>query len=243
MPMPNHSLWLIIPAAGVGKRLNADLPKQYIVIDDRSVIEHTLSPFIAYPHIQQIIVVVSNADTHWQKIQTSFTQVKFVTVPVGKERCFSVYQGLLSLQSLAAADDWVLVHDAVRPCISSQDIDRLVVSLQHHTVGGLLGVPVRDTLKRVNTNGDVIATIARENIWQAQTPQMFRYGILMQAMKAAIEQDRMVTDEASAIELIGQHPVMVEGTADNIKITYPEDIQRAKYYLTSLHNLQQRKLL
>ncbi len=225
--------WAIVPAAGSGQRLGSEIPKQYLPIQGRAVIVHTLAKLLAHPGLQQLVVVVAENDSYWVQARNDLVTTKLTTVTGGRERHHSVYQGLLALQSQAAPDDWVLVHDAVRPCVSRQDIDRLIAQVRHHPVGGLLGVRVRDTLKRADPDGVIMTTVARDGMWQAYTPQLFRYGLLMQGLQLAIAGNQPVLDESSAIELLGWQPVMVEGAADNIKITYPEDLARAQHYLTS----------
>jgi 2-C-methyl-D-erythritol 4-phosphate cytidylyltransferase len=225
--------WAIVPAAGVGKRLGGDTPKQYLPIHGRTVIAHTLTKLLAHPGLRQLVVVVAKNDTHWLQIENDLATDKLMTVIGGEERHHSVYEGLLALQSQAALDDWVLVHDAVRPCVSHQDIDHLIAQVKHHPVGGLLGVRVRDTLKRTDQHGLTIGTVDRDSVWQAYTPQLFRYGLLMRGLQLAIARNQPVLDESSAIELMGQQPKMVEGAASNIKITYPEDVALAEQLLVS----------
>jgi 2-C-methyl-D-erythritol 4-phosphate cytidylyltransferase len=150
------------------------------------------------------------------------------------ERCHSVIRALDSLNNVAAPDDWVLVHDAARPCVRMQDIDKMILELKEHPVGGILAVPVHDTLKRGSAAGEIVDTVDRRNLWQAQTPQMFRLQALRQALHQAIEDGFMVTDEASAMEHIGLKPKLVEGHADNIKVTRPEDLSLAEFYLQTL---------
>jgi 2-C-methyl-D-erythritol 4-phosphate cytidylyltransferase len=223
----NPRFWAVIPAAGIGKRLGGQVPKQYLALHDKPVILHSVVCLTTHPLIHQTIVIVAREDTQWPAMAATFPTEKIITAIGGAERHISVYQGLLALED-AKSDDWVLVHDAVRPCLKHADIDRLIATLRHHHVGGLLGIRVRDTLKRTDSAGYVVNTIDRENMWQAQTPQMFRYGMLLQALKSAIEKKQHVTDEANAIELIGEQPLMVEGSENNIKITYPEDLARAE---------------
>lgn len=223
--------WAIVPAAGTGKRLGATKPKQYLELEGKPVIAHTLSCLIQYSRINKIVVVTAPHDTDWPSIQTVFSPTKIITTLGGAERHHSVYQGLLALQKIAKPEDWVLVHDAVRPCLQHEMIDRLVNILQDHPVGGLLGIRVRDTLKRTDNKNHISNTLDRTDVWQAQTPQMFRYGLLCNALQAAIEKKQHVTDEAHAIELIGKQPLMVEGSTNNIKITYQEDLLNAECYL------------
>lgn len=215
--------WAVVPAAGIGKRLGSVKPKQYLTLREKPVIAHTLSCLIAHPRINKTVVVIAPNDIYWPSIQSIFPE-KIITTLGGAERHHSVYQGLLALQKMAKSDDWILVHDAVRPYLQHEKIDQLINALQNHPVGGLLGIRVRDTLKRTDVKGCVFGTLNRENVWQAQTPQMFRYGLLCDALQTAIEKNDHVTDEASAIELMGKQPLMVEGSVENVKITYGEDL-------------------
>jgi 2-C-methyl-D-erythritol 4-phosphate cytidylyltransferase len=227
---PNY--WAVVPAAGVGKRMGVAIPKQYLQLHGRTVIEQTLGRLCAHPQIQAVVVALGADDELWPTIQpTLLHQNKLLTTIGGAERCHSVYNGLLKLEDRASDDDWVLVHDAARPCLHHNDIDRLIATLADHPVGGLLGVPVADTMKRTNEQGEVIATVSRDNLWRAMTPQMFRYSLLKQALADALNANVMVTDEAAAIERAGHTPRMVECRADNIKITRPEDLTLAEMYL------------
>ncbi len=221
--------WAVVPAAGVGKRMASAIPKQYHSLAGSTVIEQTLERLLSHPQIQSIFVALSEQDGWWP--DGSFaTDPRVIRVAGGAERCHSVLNALGALSAVAAEDDWVLVHDAARPCLRESDLERLIDKLSSHPVGGLLGVPVRDTMKRTD-NAAVTATVPREQLWHAFTPQMFRLGLLHSALKEALERGEMVTDEASAIELSGLQPLMVEGHADNIKITRPEDLALATFFL------------
>lgn len=229
---PTPKYWAVVPAAGVGKRMGVAIPKQYLQLHGRTVIEQTLSRLCAHHQIQTVVVALGADDEHWPELSLlQHERHKIVTTIGGAERCHSVYNGLLKLEGQAHDDDWVLVHDAARPCLHHSDIDRLIATLADHPVGGLLGVPVADTMKRTNQNGEVIATVSRDNLWRAMTPQMFRCGLLKQALADALKANVMVTDEAAAVERAGHTPRMVECRADNIKITRPEDLTLAEMYL------------
>ncbi len=224
--------WAVVPAAGVGKRMGGLIPKQYLQLHGSTVIEHTLSRLFCHPRISAVVVSLGAEDEQWPLIAARLSnQEKLLTTIGGAERCHSVYNGLLKLEGQAREDDWVLVHDAARPCLHHSDIDRLITVLADHPVGGLLGVPVADTMKRTHENGEVIATVSRDNLWRAMTPQMFRYGLLKEALGTALNANLMVTDEAAAMENDGHRPRMVECRADNIKITRPEDLTLAEIYL------------
>lgn len=222
--------WAVVPAAGVGKRMRADRPKQYLEIDGRSLLEHAISRLVANPHIEGIVVAISKEDEYWPGLELCLDKPMWVAEG-GVERCHSVLNALQELATYASDDDWVLVHDAARPCVRPDDISNLIAQLTNDAVGGLLAVPVRDTMKRAGSNRHVITTEAREDLWHALTPQMFRFGKLRHALEQAIEDQALVTDESSAMELAGHEPVLVEGHADNIKVTRPEDLALATFYL------------
>jgi len=223
--------WAVIPAAGSGARMASAVPKQYLPLRGKTVLQHTLERFLDNPRIHAVVLVLAPDDARWPRIASQYEGRPLIVVHGGRERCNSVLNGLLALAERAAPDDWVLVHDAARPCVRREDIDILVERLHDHRVGGLLGIPVADTKKRVDRDGNVIETVDRHDLWRALTPQMFRYEALLRALRAALEQDNVVTDESSAIEMTGQRPRMVEGNADNIKITRPQDLALAEWYL------------
>ncbi|MDM8568106.1 2-C-methyl-D-erythritol 4-phosphate cytidylyltransferase [Thiotrichales bacterium HSG1] len=219
--------WVIIPAAGIGSRMANDCPKQYLTIQGKTILQHTLECF-NLPSIAGIVVCIASHDSYWEKITLP---MPVMLADGGKERCHSVLNGLQVLQQYAQPNDWVLVHDAARPCVRRIDIEKLITQLSGHLVGGLLALPVRDTMKRSNANSEVVATIERERLWHALTPQMFRLELLFNALQAILNKDELVTDEAQAIEKQGLKPLLVAGHADNIKITYPQDLILAELYL------------
>jgi 2-C-methyl-D-erythritol 4-phosphate cytidylyltransferase len=216
--------WAVIPAAGVGARMQAKtLPKQYYRIGEYSIIEHTLHPFLKYP-FQKIIVIIHKADIWWESLPPSFNP-QIYTIEGGQTRAESVWNGLKALENFNVhLDDWVLVHDAVRPCLAFEKIKRFINEVKNEAVGALMAVPVRDTLKHVVNDNQVDRTISRDNIWQAQTPQMFRYSYLYEALKQCQLKNEHILDEASAIEKIGYQPKIVIGDISNIKLTYDHDI-------------------
>ncbi len=227
----NPRYWAVIPAAGSGRRMGSSTPKQYLELAGKTVIEHTLQSLESHPAIHGIVVAVSQGDPHWERIRNQVCQKLLLETNGGKERYNSVLNALERLASYADPNDWVLVHDAARPCLRHEDIDRLLDKLSSHPVGGLLGIPVADTVKRVDTDTNITETIDRSGLWRALTPQMFRLNDLIRALRLAISQNRPVTDEASAIEWLGLIPQLVEGHADNIKITHPQDLSLAELYL------------
>lgn len=216
--------WVVIPAAGVGARMQADRPKQYLPLGDSTLIEHTLECFLDYPELRGLVISLSADDAYWPTLPCA-GDARIARAPGGAERADSVLAGLGQLAVLGAADhDWVLVHDAARPNLARSDLTRLLKSLADDPVGGLLAVPVRDTLKQVGPDGRVVATPDRSLFWHAYTPQMFRLGMLREALSGALAAGVAVTDEASAMEWAGHAPRLIEGRADNIKVTRPEDL-------------------
>ncbi len=219
----------IIAAAGIGTRMAANVPKQYLKIANKTILEHAASPFLTHPLITKVVIVLHHDDPHWAQLEWS-NRGRFHTATGGETRAHSVWQGLKSLGEQANANDWVLVHDGVRPMISEQEITQLIHSLEHDPVGGLFGVAVTETLKIVK-HGEIIKTHPREFLWRAQSPQMFRYGILSKALERGLSNNSELTDEASAIEQLGYFPKMITGHPRNIKITTEPDLLLAKCYL------------
>ena len=223
------SFWAVVPAAGVGKRMGGDIPKQYLQVMGKPVLQHTLDRLLSVESLQSIQVALGAEDGYWQDLPAS-QHPRIHAVPGGRERADSVQSALLHLAGQARSDDWVLVHDAARLCLTRGDVLKLIEALQEDPVGGILASPVSDTLKTVE-NGLITGTPDRSRVWRALTPQMFRYGLLCRALAEAAEQGKLVTDEASAVELAGYHPKIVEGRPDNLKITRPEDLPLAAFYL------------
>lgn len=219
------AFWAVIPAAGVGARMAADRPKQYLQLGGRTILEHSLGCFLDHPNLKGLVVSLAVDDPYWPNLACA-ADPRIQRADGGAERSGSVLNALLQLNALGASDDdWVLVHDAARPNLSREDLDTLLAQLADDPVGGLLAVPARDTLKRVDKRGRVVETIDRSLIWQAYTPQMFRLGALHRALADSLVADALITDEASAMEWSGQAPRLVEGRADNIKVTRPEDLE------------------
>jgi len=225
MNKPLPAFWAVIPAAGVGARMAADRPKQYLQLGGRTILEHSLNCFLDHPSLKGVVVSIAADDPFWPTLPCA-SDPRIQRAAGGRERADSVLNALLMLHAQGAADsDWVLVHDAARPNLSRDDLDRLLVELADDPVGGLLAVPARDTLKRADSNGRVEVTVDRSTIWQAYTPQMFRLGALHRALADSLVADVAITDEASAIEWSGQAPRLIEGRNDNIKVTRPEDLE------------------
>src|SRR5882672_3676042 len=268
--------WLVMPAAGVGRRFGEHIPKQYADLHGRTVMEWSLAPFLYDSRCLGVVVVLGVNDSFWPTVFSRLPDVtgatraseasvaaaladatraadraaaksgpeaagfsdpglslptlpavtlpKVVTAHGGSERSQSVRNGLAALSGRAAVDDWVLVHDAARPCVSRHDVDRLLDRVQSHPVGGLLAAPAADTLKRTGGGKEVLETVDRASLWRALTPQMFRYGRLCDALDRALGQGRSPTDEAQALEWLGERPLVVEGSTTNIKITSADDL-------------------
>lgn len=216
----------LVPAAGFGARMGNELPKQYLDLAGRPMIWHALTTLCANPDIKTVFVVLAPDDAYFARYDWSHCAGKLEPLYCGgATRAASVANGLLA--SELEADDWVLVHDAARPCLSAALLTRMIAELRDDPVGGILAVPVADTLKRGDAQQRIAHTEPREGLWQAQTPQMFRVGLLAQAL----HQCQSVTDEASAIEALGLHPKLVASDSSNFKVTYPQDIVLAELLL------------
>lgn len=209
-----------MPAAGVGRRFGAERPKQYAPLCGRTVIEWALALFLTDPRCAGAVVALAKDDPYWGAIAPPTV----IVAAGGQERSHSVRNGLAALGDRVNRDDWVLVHDAARPCLHRQDLDRLLSGLAGHAVGGILATPAADTLKRADASRDVQQTVDRAGLWRALTPQMFRYGRLCEALDRAHAAGRIPTDEAQAIEWLGDRPKLVEGAAANLKITSAADL-------------------
>ncbi|MBF0263657.1 MAG: 2-C-methyl-D-erythritol 4-phosphate cytidylyltransferase [Gammaproteobacteria bacterium] len=249
--------WAIIPAAGVGKRMQSNCPKQYLLLDQFSILHHTLCTFIKHPKITGIVVAISEGDEYWPDVykQLPINDKTILIAPGGNERSDSVLSALnflskylnssnldltnkiphsLPLPKDVKGDNCIaMVHDAARPCLLAQDIDNLINELDNHEVGVILGLPVVDTLKRCNASEEIETTIDRKNMWRALTPQCFPLDLLIKALGNAYQQglEKKITDESSAIELMGLKPGIIEGDIHNIKVTIPQDLELAKNFI------------
>lgn len=233
------TIWAILPAAGIGRRMGATIPKQYLQLNGLAVIEHSLKLLSSLPQLKKITVVIHPDDEHWGEIDTDCFASEIVTVVGGDERGQSVLNGLRSLG--AAPDDWVLVHDAVRPCTSLNDIAQLIKEVAESDDdchGGILATPISNTIKRVNQANEIEGTVERERLWNALTPQLFPFKQLIQAMESAITQGLPITDEASAMEHFGYPVKVVPGSSHNIKITHQADLALAELILKAQENTQ-----
>ena len=217
---------LVMPAAGSGRRFGAASPKQYAPLAGSTVLECALAPFLADARCRHIRLVLARDDTERARLEARLGP-RAAVVDGGVERCDSVLSGLASLATVMGADDWVLVHDAARPCIALADVDRLLAQVDGRAEGGLLAVPLTDTLKRADADGACSDTPARTGLWRAQTPQMFRLGALRAALERARAAGRVPTDEAQAMEWVGVRARLVEAEHANLKVTTPADLTLA----------------
>jgi 2-C-methyl-D-erythritol 4-phosphate cytidylyltransferase len=235
--MPSLSQYsIVVPAAGIGKRMKADCPKQYLYISGKTIIEHTLTKLLEHSQVKRVIVVLNPNDKLFAQLPIA-AHPRVEVVKGGQERCDSVLAGLNYLEN---DEEWVLVHDAARPCLNQKDLTALLQLAEQGSIGGILATPVRDTIKRamgvkINGHSVIKQTESRENLWHALTPQFFKLASLKKALNEAIKKKTNITDEASAIEFLGERVMLVEGCASNIKITQPEDLLLAEFYLTQKH--------
>jgi len=228
-------LWAIVPAAGVGKRVGGKIPKQYLKLHDKALIVWTLGRLLELQDLQEIMVMISAEDSYWPDLNIQNDR-RIQTAEGGSERCYSVLNGLIALEDKAVDDDWILVHDAARPCVRITDIHHLIETATSQNHGAILAVPVRDTMKKSNNNNEIEGTVDRESLWHALTPQLFKYGELRRALESALTDGFQVTDEASAMEHAGHRPLLVEGASDNIKVTLPEDLALAGFFIKNQEN-------
>ncbi|CAH6819357.1 2-C-methyl-D-erythritol 4-phosphate cytidylyltransferase [Vibrio chagasii] len=224
-----QSVIAVVPAAGVGSRMKADRPKQYLKINGKTILEHTVEKLLAHPQVSQIVVAISDDDPYYPELPlTQNPQV--IRVAGGSERADSVLSALDYIEKQQLGD-WVMVHDAARPCVQLSDIDKLMSTAMNHDVGAILAAQVRDTMKR-GAQGQIEHTVERADLWHALTPQMFRAEPLWNVLSEALKQGVSITDEASAFEWKGFSPALVAGRSDNFKITQPEDLALAEFYLS-----------
>ncbi|EIU7559199.1 MULTISPECIES: 2-C-methyl-D-erythritol 4-phosphate cytidylyltransferase [Providencia] len=228
----------LIPAAGIGSRMNADCPKQYLRVAGKTIIEHTLSALLANNNVKHIIIALSSEDEYFQQLAIS-TNPRITAVIGGKERADSVLAGVNFLAAQPELSNcWVLVHDAARPCLHQSDLNKIIqLTTEKNCCGGILAAPVRDTMKRSLKASQLIDhTVEREALWHALTPQFFPLLLLRDCLSKALKENAVITDEASALEYCGYQPVLVPGRADNLKVTRPEDLTLAEFYLSRMNN-------
>lgn len=226
-PPSKKQFTVVVPAAGVGKRMRSDMPKQYLPLLGKTLLEHCLDNLIAHPRIKHIVLAVHPQDPYFADLPIA--QAPWLTrVDGGAERADSVLAGLRAID-----DEWVLVHDAARPCLPHQDLDALL-DLADEGQGGILAYAVRDTMKQANAAGFVATTLDRSHLWHALTPQFFPLAELREALTLALNANAVITDEASAMEWAGKPVKLVEGNPCNIKVTQPIDLMLAEFYLSKL---------
>ena len=224
-------IWAIIPAAGSGSRFSQHELKQYQMISGQTVLQHTVSHLNQLP-LSGYVLAINPHDSVAKTLDFMHSdKLHFCTG--GKERVDSVLQALNYLSQMAAPNDFVLVHDAARPCVTFECLDALLNTAQQENCSAILAIPVRDTLKRVEKSNNITETVPRDGLWQAQTPQISKLGLLKSAIETSLQQGIVITDEASALEFIGEKVKVVQGRSDNIKITYPDDLELAQLILKS----------
>ena len=223
--------WAIIPAAGIGQRMAASMPKQYLKLGDKTILEHAAHVLLNDARITHVVFALHETDSYFSHL-TLDQPHKIRSVIGGETRAHSVLNAMRAIQEEVKADDFVLVHDAARPCLQKTDLNKLMDVCLNHAVGGILAAPVTDTIKHVQAN-DIDSTVEREHLWRAFTPQMFKYKLLYDALTQALSDNVLITDEASAMEYMQHKPCVVEGSTHNIKVTSPDDLVMAEMYLTS----------
>ena len=225
-----EKLWAVVPAAGQGRRVGGAVPKQYLEIAGMPVLVHSLNRLAAVQQIDAIFVGISETDRHWHKLSPP-PGMQVACYTGGQSRAETVWLGLQALQRCASADDWVLVHDAARPCVQVEDIDTLISAVVPSLEGGLLAVPVTDTIKVANQDSTAKQTMDRRMLWRAQTPQLFRFSVLYTALQAVVHNLESISDESAAVEKLGLKPLIVQSDERNIKITNSKDLQLAEFFL------------
>ncbi len=228
----SQKYYCIIAAAGSGQRMDGTIPKQYYPIAHQTILEYSVQPFLELPLIEQVVVVIAQEDHRFSSLPIA-RHPKLNAVVGGHERYHSVLAGLKEIAKTAHEDDWILVHDAARPNIAYTDLNRLIKSVGQHPVGGVLGTPICDSLKKIDANHLISQDVQREQMWRAFTPQMFRFGLLKSCLEEALELGLAITDEASALTRKGHPVIMVQGHSDNIKVTTPADYVTMKKLLLS----------
>lgn len=224
---PSAQIWALVPAAGSGQRMGAALPKQYLPLAGKTVLQITLEKLISLPQVCGLVVAVAENDSLFSGLDVPPGTIR---TDGGRERAESVYNGLRYLMQQGSEHDWALVHDAARPCMRLANVARLIESVRDRNCGGILAAPVTDTLKLSEEN-KILRTVDRAGLWAAHTPQMFPVGQLFYALEKALADAVPITDEASAIEYIGGDVLLVPDARDNIKITQPEDLWLAEQIL------------
>jgi 2-C-methyl-D-erythritol 4-phosphate cytidylyltransferase len=220
----------VVPAAGIGSRMQTECPKQYLTIGDKTILEHAVASLMAHPRVAHVVIAISPTDSWFASLPLA-SNPDVTVINGGAQRADSVLAGLNVVKNA----QWVLVHDAARPCLHQDDLARLLDITKTSKIGGILAAPVRDTMKRGEPDKAQIAhTVDREDLWHALTPQLFPLELLRSCLQRALDEHASITDEASALEYCGFHPELISARADNIKVTRPEDLALAEFYLTRL---------
>ncbi|MEM1153996.1 MAG: 2-C-methyl-D-erythritol 4-phosphate cytidylyltransferase [Pseudomonadota bacterium] len=230
--MTDHArtCWAVVPAAGIGSRMGAATPKQYLEVEGKTILEHSISALLGSERIAKVIVALAPRDERAGKLAV-LQDDRIDCVEGGEQRSDSVLAALELLRSCGDLEDWVLVHDAARPCLDESDLNRLIETVMASDIGGILAERMADTVKMATDGNRVLRTLDRNRLWRAQTPQMFRLGPLLAALQSAAKEGVAITDEASAMELAG-HPVqLVEGSPGNMKVTLPAHLALIGGYL------------
>ena len=231
-------VWAVIPAAGIGSRMQAGTPKQYLVFQGKPVIQHCVERLLSHAEIAGAVVVLRDEDEYWDRLDFLPEKPLFIARG-GARRQHSVYNGLGTLRNRVGDDLIALVHDAARPLVSHRDLGRVIAAARKHSCGAILAAPVADTLKLQNDRDEIARTVSRERLWHALTPQAFHLQPLLDALKSAIDDGLEVTDDASALEARGRAPALVAGSPQNIKITRPEDLRLAELIWLDQRDQQQ----
>lgn len=224
-----EKIWCVVPAAGIGTRMQSSVPKQYLKLGRATILDTTLERLLSCEAIENIVVCVQHGDPYWK--ESMFATHSQITVVIGgEERSDTVLNGIQAIKQQASSNDWVLVHDAARPCVRRSDIDLLTSAALANQLGAILASPIHDTIKKVS-NSLSEETLDRSTLWRALTPQLFKLNELEQALISAKQENKVVTDEASAIEQFNKPVQIIKGHSDNIKVTSPADLNLAMYYL------------
>ncbi|GDX05174.1 2-C-methyl-D-erythritol 4-phosphate cytidylyltransferase [Buttiauxella sp. A111] len=226
----------VVPAAGIGSRMQTECPKQYLKIGDKTILEHAVASLMAHPRVAHVVIAISPTDSWFASLPLA-SNPNVTVIQGGAQRADSVLAGLNVVHNA----QWVLVHDAARPCLHLDDLTRLLAITQTSKIGAILAAPVRDTMKRGEPGISLIAhTVDREDLWHALTPQLFPLELLRSCLQRALDEHASITDEASALEYCGFHPELISARADNIKVTRPEDLALAEFYLTRLTQTEKK---
>jgi 2-C-methyl-D-erythritol 4-phosphate cytidylyltransferase len=232
--MGSERIWAVIPAAGIGSRMKSDIPKQYLKVEEKTILEYSINRFLEHSKVHKVVVALHPKDTYWSELPYKDNS-RVITVTGGNNRADSVLAGLNEIKRSGQAEhDWVMVHDAARPCLSSQHIDDLIHAKSSSPDGAILAIGAVDTVKIANQRQSIDKTVDRDKVWLAQTPQFFPVETLIKCLTKASSEKFIVTDEASAMELSGYHPALVIGSRKNIKITEQEDLLLASLWISTI---------